>query len=123
MKVYVEAEKGSNIRYRHNENTFELESTNELLREYPYAYGFVVGSNTRTLDSLDYFIISNRKIMHNTILEYEPIDVFILQEDDEMDIKIIGKLPDEEIAWSSSMKDEIDILKKEIASINANNIT
>ena len=108
MKVFVEAERGSNRRYRYNEDTLELEASSELLREYPYAYGFVVGSNTRELDSLDCFIISNRKIEHGAIRECEPIDVFILREDDEMDIKIIARLVDEEVAWSGSMKDEID---------------
>jgi inorganic pyrophosphatase len=58
MKVFVEAERGSTIRYRYNESTFQLEKSNKLLKDYPYAYGFVVGSNTKVLDSLDCFIVN-----------------------------------------------------------------
>lgn len=114
MKIFIEAERESSIRYRYNEKTYKLEKTDELIRAYPYAYGFIIGSNTNLLDSLDSFIISNRKIEHNTIQECEPIDVFILKEDNEIDIKIISKLIDEEIVWSNSIKDEIDEFLNEI---------
>lgn len=63
VKVYVEIEQFSNIKYEYNKRTSRLE-IDRLLNNpfvYPYAYGFIVNTLAEDGDELDILIVSDDK--------------------------------------------------------------
>lgn len=90
MKVLIEAQNGNNTRVRYNESTLVEESRHYLREEYPYCYGFVIGSDNTNEDCLDCFIITEKSLSFGEIIECEPRDAFILNEGNEQDIKILA---------------------------------
>lgn len=63
VRVYVEIEQFSNIKYEFNKETIQLE-IDRLLNEpyvYPYAYGFILNTLAEDGDELDILIVSDDK--------------------------------------------------------------
>jgi inorganic pyrophosphatase len=98
MKVLVEASKGSSLRIRYNEASFQEKSRRSLRQAYPYSYGFVPASNAPDGDCLDCFILTAQPLPPGSLVECVALDVFILDEDGEQDIKILARLADDPAA-------------------------
>lgn len=90
MQVFIEAEKNSPIRTRHNEQTLELLQTFTVSQPYPHAYGFILGSATSARDALDCFVLTRKPVKIGETIRCEPVDAFIQHEDDEEDVKVIA---------------------------------
>jgi inorganic pyrophosphatase len=67
VKVYVEIEQFSNIKYEYNKVTQRLEVDRFLNKPfvYPYAYGFIPNTCADDGDELDILIISNKPIQND----------------------------------------------------------
>lgn len=90
MKVFIEAERNSSIRTRYNEQSFELLHQFDVLKPYPFAYGFIPGTAVSVRDALDCFVITRKPIKTGETIECEPLDAFIQHENKEEDLKIIA---------------------------------
>lgn len=90
MQVFIEAERNSTIRTRHNEQTLELLQTFSVSKPYPFAYGFILGTATSARDALDCFVITRRPVKIGATIQCEPLDAFIQHEDEEEDLKVIA---------------------------------
>ena len=67
IRVYIEIEKNSNIKYEYDKDKKEL-IIDRYLKEpfvYPYAYGFIPGTLADDKDELDVLIITNKKIKND----------------------------------------------------------
>lgn len=90
MQVFIEAERNSPIRTRHNEQTLELLQTFSVSKPYPFAYGFILGTATSARDALDCFVVTHRPVKIGDSIACQPVDAFIQHEDEEEDVKVIA---------------------------------
>jgi len=101
MKIKIEAVKDNNLRVRYDESSLVEKSRHNLRASYPYEYGFIIGSGENGLDALDCFLVSNTTFKIGDVVECEPFNMFILNENEEKDIKLLAKRKDEIIEINS----------------------
>ncbi len=107
MKVFIENEAGSNSKNLFNEKTMEYKKTYAVSRAYPYLYGFILDTTSGDGDNLDCFVITNRKLASQVVVEPEPIGVMELREDGQEDHKVIATFPDEGLQLTDDVKKEL----------------
>ncbi|HOX16854.1 MAG TPA: inorganic diphosphatase [Spirochaetales bacterium] len=90
MKVFIEGEAGSRMRYRFDERTLAPAGSRELRAERPYAYGFVPGTATETDDALDVWVVPGTGLAHGAFAECRILDVFMFREGDELEAKLLA---------------------------------
>ncbi len=73
MKVFIENEAGSDQKNLYNEKTLEYKKTVTVSRKYPYPFGFILDTTSGDGDSLDVFIVTNKKLKSGQVVECEPI--------------------------------------------------
>lgn len=98
VKVYVEIEKGSNIKNEFNKNSQKLE-VDRILKEpyyYPYAYGFIPKTLGDDGDELDALIITNRNDLQcDKVYEAFVIGYLNMEDEKGMDEKFICVLEED----------------------------
>jgi inorganic pyrophosphatase len=98
VKVYVEIEKGSNIKNEFNKNNQKLE-VDRILKEpyyYPYAYGFIPKTLGEDGDELDALIITNRNdLQRDKVYEAFLIGYLNMEDEKGMDEKMICVLEED----------------------------
>ena len=70
VRVYIEIEQNSNLKFEYNHNTKNLE-LDRILQEpfvYPYPYGFILDTKAKDDDELDALILTNKKRISFDIL-------------------------------------------------------
>jgi inorganic pyrophosphatase len=97
MKAFIECESGSNTKYRYCEKTLAELASFELLAPYPFPYGFIVGTTSPDGDALDCFVVTRKKLGRGKAFECEPVCTVEFHEGDELDHKVLARLPDEDI--------------------------
>jgi inorganic pyrophosphatase len=90
MKVLIENEAGSKIKYRYDECTFKLMATRKVQRAYPFPYGFVVGTRSGDGMCLDCFLLTHEDVPSGEMVEAEPIGMFEQTEDGKEDHNILA---------------------------------
>jgi inorganic pyrophosphatase len=95
ITVFIQNEAGSPIKNKHDEKTFEHLSSIKLLESYPYAYGFIPGTQAADGDCLDCYVITDSKLVADSIVECSPIGLLQLFENGQADHKVIATIPDE----------------------------
>ena len=91
IKVYIEIEQFSNIKYEYNKTTKKLE-IDRILDDpyvYPYAYGYIPNTLADDNDELDILIISNKKIKNNSYYNVYIIGCLVMEDEKGMDEKIL----------------------------------
>ena len=91
IKVYIEIEKNSNIKYEYDKNKKEL-IIDRYLNEpfvYPYAYGFIPNTLADDKDELDVLIIANKKIKNDKYYDVYIIGTLVMEDENGMDEKIL----------------------------------
>jgi inorganic pyrophosphatase len=115
VKVYVEIEKLSNIKYEYDKDKKEL-VVDRILNEpfvYPFAYGFIPNTIADDKDELDALIITDKEIKNNTYYDVYIIGTLVMEDEKGMDEKILTVFEEDyEIIKdisdiSNSIKDEI----------------
>jgi inorganic pyrophosphatase len=116
VNVYVEIEKGSNVKYEFNKETNRLE-IDRILPEpfhYPYCYGFIPNTLAKDGDELDALILTDVPLKHDQTYEAYIVGVLIMEDEKGQDEKILCVLPED----SSAIKDIQDIPFKQLTSIH-----
>jgi inorganic pyrophosphatase len=92
VKVFIEIERGSNLKYEFNKETQSLE-LDRILPEsfvYPYAYGFVPNTLANDGDELDVLLISDSTEIKSNTYDYGYIVGALIMEDEKgMDEKLL----------------------------------
>ncbi len=111
MKVFIENEAGSSQKNIYNEKTLEYKKTVEVSREYPYPYGFILGTTGGDGDNIDCFIITNRNLKRWEIIECEPIWLMEQKEisgyDVEEDSNVLAIFSDENFEINDNIKEKL----------------
>ena len=105
IRVYIEIEKNSNIKYEFNKENNKLE-IDRLLNPpfvYPYAYGFIPNTLAMDGDDLDILIITDKNLKNDNFYDVYIIGVLIMEdekvlcvlEEDYININNIYNLDDE----------------------------
>jgi len=117
VAVYIEIEKGSNLKYEFNKETMVLELDRVLPPPffYPYAYGYIVGTKAMDGDELDILILTNKHIPKDSYLDAYIVGVLIMEDEKGMDEKVLCVL-EEDVAC---LKDICDIDSKTLDSIHS----
>jgi inorganic pyrophosphatase len=93
----IESVKDSDIRTRYDDRTFQRKESFKVNAPYPYAYGFIIGSNTKQEDCLDCYVLTNETLLEGQQIECEPIFMIEVYEGSEEDHKVIMRTANYEI--------------------------
>ena len=116
IKVYIEIEQFSNIKYEYDKNQQKL-VVDRILDEsftYPFAYGYIPNTLALDNDELDVLIISNKPIKNDTYYDVYIIGCLVMEDEKGMDEKILCVLEEDEIS------DLDDKVKNDIYNFFAN---
>jgi Inorganic pyrophosphatase len=107
IKVLIQVAAGSREKNYYNEKTLEYKETRHGSQLYPYPYGFIVGTATADGDAVDCYLITREKLKSGEIVECEPIGLLELDEDGEVDHKVLAIIPGHEIELSAGVLKEL----------------
>jgi len=97
IKVYIEIEQNSNMKYEFNKKTNKLE-LDRILPDpfvYPYSYGYIPNTLAEDGDDLDILIITNKEILNDNFYDVYIIGVLLMEDEKGMDEKILCVLEDD----------------------------
>jgi inorganic pyrophosphatase len=97
INVYIEIEKGSNIKYEYDKESKKL-IVDRILDEpyvYPYAYGFIPNTMAFDNDELDVLIITNKYIKNDEYYSVYIVGCLVMEDEKGMDEKILCVLEEE----------------------------
>jgi inorganic pyrophosphatase len=107
IKVLVQVEAGSREKHLYNEKTLEYKEARRVSRPYPYAYGFIVGTQAEDGDALDCYLITKDKVKCGSIVECEPIGLLQQVEDGEIDDKVLAAIPGQHVELDEALLNEL----------------
>jgi inorganic pyrophosphatase len=107
VKVFVQAEAGSHENSSYNEKTLEFKRVRWVSRPYPYPYGFILNTTSDDGDNLDCYIITGEPLKTGTIVECESIGLLEQHEGDEIDHKILARLPGQDVEISPELLQQL----------------
>ncbi len=96
MKVFIEAEKGSHEKNVYDEATLAWKTVKRSLLQYPYPYGFILGTATDDGEAVDCYIITEKKLQAGTTVDCEVGALLEFFESDEIDHKVVAFLSEPE---------------------------
>ena len=97
MNVFIETLKNSDIRTRYHESTFQRKESFKISSQYPYDYGFIIGSNKKHDECIDCYVLANEKLIGGKPIDCEPVFMIEVYEGSEEDHKVIMKTVEYEI--------------------------
>jgi inorganic pyrophosphatase len=97
VKVYIEIEKNSNLKfeYNHTNNEIELDRILDKPYVYPYAYGFIINTIAKDLDELDALILTDKFIKNDEYYNVYIIGVLIMEDEKGLDEKVLCVLEED----------------------------
>lgn len=97
VRVYIEIEKDSNLKYEtcKKTNTLVLDRILPPPYVYPYPYGYIVGTRAADGDELDIVVLTNNPIPKDTFLDVYIVGVLIMEDEKGMDEKVLCVLPED----------------------------
>jgi inorganic pyrophosphatase len=107
IKAFVQAEAGSCENSAYNEKTLEFKRVRRVSHPYPFPYGFILNTNAEDGANLDCYIITNELLKTGTIVDCEPIGLLEQHEGDEIDHKILARLPGQEVEISPELLQQL----------------
>lgn len=90
MKVFIETVRGSTVRTRYDEATFVKKESFDIRYRYPYDYGFIIGTNKKSEDCIDCYVITEERLAAGQAVECEPIGMMEMFENGEVDHKVLA---------------------------------
>ena len=117
VRVYVEIEKGSNMKYEFCKETEKL-VLDRILPEpyqYPFAYGFVVDTKAADGDELHILIITDKQLKKDRYYNAYIVGVLIMEDEKGMDEKVLCVLEEER----ELIKDFNDVSSDKLESIRS----
>jgi inorganic pyrophosphatase len=107
LKVLVQVAGGSTDRRIYNERTLEYKETRKGTLPYPYPYGFILGTRSEDGDCVDCYLITHSKLEAGSIVECEAVGLLEQHEGEEIDHKVLGVLPGEQVELSQEIEDTL----------------
>lgn len=107
IDVFIEVSKGSDRKSKYDENTFEFIKSVEMLRPYPYPYGFILGTKGDDEEAVDAFIITDKRLEPGTKVQCEPVGILEMFEGDELDHKVLAVLPGENVSLDNGVHEKL----------------
>lgn len=100
IPVYIEIEKGSNIKYEYNKVTLALEIDRILPTEYayPHAYGFIPNTLAADGDDLDALIVTTEPLAHDKTYTVHIVNALRMEDEKGMDEKVICTLDGSDVS-------------------------
>ena len=97
IRVYIEIEKNSNIKYEFDKqkNSLEVDRILPYPYFYPYAYGFIPNTLGKDNDELDIVIITDKKIEIDTYYDVYIIGCLEMEDEKGMDEKLLCVLKED----------------------------
>ncbi len=121
IKVYIEIEKFSNIKYEFNKELNKL-CVDRILPYpyfYPYAYGFIPNTKALDGDELDILILTNEPLQNNAYYKVHIIGALDMEDEKGIDEKILCVLP-QDYDKIKDIDDVSDEIKNEISDFFSN---
>ena len=97
VKVYIEIEKGSNIKYEFDKEQNKL-LIDRILPDpffYPYAYGFIPNTLAKDGDDLDILVITDKHLNKDAFYDAYIVGVLVMEDEKGMDEKILCVLEED----------------------------
>jgi len=97
VHVYIEIEKGSNIKYEFDKEQNKL-LIDRILPDpffYPYAYGFIPNTLAKDGDDLDILVITDKHLDNDAFYDAYIVGVLVMEDEKGMDEKIICVLEED----------------------------
>lgn len=97
VRVYIEIEKNSNVKYEYNKETKRLE-IDRILPEpycYPFSYGFIENTLAMDEDELDCLILTDKIIQNDSFYDVYIIGVLIMEDEKGLDEKMLCVLEED----------------------------
>jgi len=97
IKVYIEIEQFSNIKYEYDKNINKL-IIDRILDEpfkYPFSYGFIPNTLADDNDELDALIITDNKLINDAYYDVYIIGCLVMEDEKGMDEKILCVLEED----------------------------
>lgn len=107
MKIFIENEQGLPLKNIFDEVKLKYKNTHLTSAPYPYPYGFVLNTLSGDGDCLDCFVLTNQQLKTGQIVEAEPLALMEMKEEDEIDHKIIARIPNENFELTASIEAEL----------------
>lgn len=111
VKVFIEIEQFSNIKYEYDKTRGELVIDRLLPAPYlyPYSYGFIPDTMAPDNDELDVLIITNKPIENNEYYDVCIIGCLLMEDEKGTDEKILCVFPEdfEKIQDVDDLSDEV----------------
>jgi inorganic pyrophosphatase len=107
IDVFIEVSKGSDRKSKYDENTFEFIKSVEMLRPYPYPYGFILGTKGDDEEAVDAFIITDKRLEPGIKVQCEPVGLLEMFEGDEHDHKVLAVLPGENVSFDNGVHEKL----------------
>jgi len=97
VRVYIEIEKDSNLKYEtcKETNTLVLDRVLPPPYVYPYPYGYITGTRAADGDDLDVVVLTKKPISKDTHLDVYIVGVLIMEDEQGMDEKVLCVLPED----------------------------
>jgi len=97
VQVYIEIEKGSNIKYEFDKQENKL-LIDRILPDpfyYPYAYGFIPNTLAMDGDDLDILVVTNKYLKKDAFYDVYIVGVLVMEDEKGMDEKVICVLEED----------------------------
>jgi inorganic pyrophosphatase len=97
VRVYIEIEQNSNMKYEICKETHTLVLDRILPPPYvyPFPYGYIVDTRAADGDDLDMVLLTDKPIANNTFLDVYIVGVLIMEDEQGMDEKVLCVLPED----------------------------
>jgi len=91
VRVYIEIEQNSNLKYEtcKETNTLMLDRVLPPPYVYPYPYGYIVGTRAADGDDLDIVVLTEKPVSKDTYLDVYIVGVLIMEDEKGMDEKVL----------------------------------
>ncbi|MDA1185279.1 MAG: inorganic diphosphatase [Acidobacteria bacterium] len=96
IRVFVQNEAGSNRKNYHDEKTLVFRRDEIVSHQYPFPYGFVIGTEAGDGCNVDCFVITDRILRTGQVVECEPIGLLEQFEDGVVDHNVLARLLDDD---------------------------
>jgi inorganic pyrophosphatase len=99
IPVYIEIERGSNIKYEYNKESDQLEVDRILAHPhvYPHAYGFIPNTLAPDGDELDALILCDTELRNDATYDAYIIGALRMEDENGMDEKVLCTLVDSDL--------------------------
>ncbi len=97
IKIYIEIEQNSNIKYEFNkkQNKLIIDRILEKPFIYPFPYGFIPNTLANDNDELDILLITNKNIKNDTYYDAYIVGCLVMEDEKGMDEKILCVLEED----------------------------